>query len=641
MLNRLQPFAKLLLYLICGILAGKYLNVPFIGLVILSVLGLAISFFTHKKYYEYAQSERVFRFQFGMFLVFACIGVLLITVSKNTVLHLDASKEVKGLFQIQNIQVSTSGEQKVFGVLASGVINSTSIVNPVRVSLKLENKIGRQYFPDDVLWLEGTAQNYFQNTNPGGFDYRRYMQNQGYSFRIEPSHVQLYERPEFSLWRMAYEIRITLSKVLERNLQPKELGVAEALVLGQKQFLESETKQAYAGVGAMHILAVSGLHVGLVFLLFNQLLKPLLKVRYGKELHTIFIILIIILYAAITGFSPSVTRASVMFILLSLGMMLRRVDDKYNTIFASAFLMLLYDANLIFNVGFQLSYLAVFGIIYGYQKLFNCIEPKHWITTKIWSLICLAIVAQLATFPLGLCYFHQFPTYFLATNLVVIPAAFAVLFGGFILFASSLFSSFGFTSLELVLGWIYQKIVWLLNQFVEMLFQAPYGTMKDVQINLLQLFLLYSLIILLAIFITRISRVAYRLALVNVVILVGSYIHINYQVQSSSGFLVYQHNKTVFEVFEGKRSVCYCVEPSKNNSVYFYRMIADFNRVSGRNTETIQFSDAFKQKLKHCVVSNAEINSVRLEGCSIELHSEGTESIDTLSVKQAVLIELD
>mgnify|MGYP006073776691 FL=1 len=559
--------------------------------------GLFTALFFHFLYYKYSRSKRVMGFQLGVFLVFSSVGALLIHDAENEmgIKYLQYDTKFYANAVVTDVHLSDSSSTINISAL-NGYVGDSVFNNSFGAIIKDKKNEFLNVLPDDRIFIEGKAQKFFENTNPGAFNYREYMEENGNYLQIRANTIKILHRPKWSIWRAVYRVRNYLATMLESHLEIRETGVAQALVLGQKQFLEIETKQAFAGVGAMHILAVSGLHVGLVFLLFSWLLKPLISLPQGNAIHTILVITVIVCYAAITGFSPSVTRASLMFILISLGILLRRVGDTYNTIFASAFLMLIYQPKLLFNIGFQLSYIAVLGIIFIYPKLFKCLEPKRWITTKIWSLLCLALAAQLVTFPLGLYYFHQFPTYFFITNLVVIPAAFLVLFGGFALFFSNAFTELGFPIIEECIGRLLQKVIWLLNEFIEILYSFPYSSITQIEISLAHLFLLYLFILCAIIFLVYRKGFFLKAGFAMALMLCISFSLRKYEVLSSSGVLVYQYNVPVIEVFEGGKSRCYSGFIDTKKQIYFNRMIKGFNRQEVRHTDTIVKTKLLKWK---------------------------------------------
>ena len=585
---QLSPFSKLLPYLIFGIILNDTVRIDQAALWSILSIGIFTTIFFHFLFYKYSRPKRVIGFQLGVFLVFSCVGALLNNdvVNELGLKNKQFDHKIYANALVKDVHYSDSSSTINISIL-NGYIGDTVLGNSIGAIIKDKKNEFLNVLPDDQLFIEGKAHTFFENTNPGAFNYRDYMEENGNYLQISANTLKVLHRPNWSIWRLVYQVRNYLTNILKNHLEIRELGVAQALILGQKQFLEIETKQAFAGVGAMHILAVSGLHVGLVFLLFSALFKPLINLPNGNIIQTILVITVIVCYAAITGFSPSVTRASLMFILISLGIMLRRVGDTYNTIFASAFLMLIYQPKLLFNIGFQLSYIAVLGIIFIYPKLFKCLEPKLWITNKIWSLLCLALAAQLVTFPLGLYYFHQFPTYFFITNLVVIPAAFAVLFGGFALFFSNAFTELGFPIIENSLGWIFQKLVWLLNEFIEMLYSFPMSSITQIEISIVQLFYIYLIILCVIIFLIYRKGFFLTTGFAFALLLCISFSWRKFEVLSSSGVLIYQYNSPVIEVFEGKNSRCYAGFINPKKQIYFDRMIQDFNRNEGRFTDTL------------------------------------------------------
>jgi competence protein ComEC len=187
----------------------------------------------------------------------------------------------------------------------------------------------------------------------------------------------------------------------------------------------------------MHVLAVSGLHVGLIFLFLLWAFRFLNFVKGGKWLRLICISAILWMYALITGFSPSVQRAVTMFTFLLIAETLNRRNSIYNSIAASAFALLLVNPDILFAVGFQLSYAAVLSIVYFYPMLVKLLPAQQVVLQKPWQLLCVSLAAQIGTFPLSLYYFNQFPVYFWLSNFIVIPAAFILLCGTFLFFITS------------------------------------------------------------------------------------------------------------------------------------------------------------------------------------------------------------
>jgi competence protein ComEC len=276
--------------------------------------------------------------------------------------------------------------------------------------------------------------------NPEEFDYQRYLANQQIFHQhfvgTNPIEV-LGQNPSNPVLHKAYQLRSFYRDKLSENIAgEQEQSIVLALLLGIKDGLDHDLKEAFSAAGAMHILAVSGLHVGIIFLVLSSMFS-FLKTRGGKKGIFLFLLINLAalwLYALLAGASPSVLRASTMFSMILLTQSFSRKSNIYNSLALAAFVLLIYDPFLLFSVGFQLSFLAVFGIVFIQPKLSRLLVFDSWLMQKGWELTAVSIAAQLATFPLGLLYFHRFPNFFLISNLVVIPGAFAILFVGVFFF---------------------------------------------------------------------------------------------------------------------------------------------------------------------------------------------------------------
>jgi len=326
--------------------------------------------------------------------------------------------------------------------------------------------------------------------NPGQFDYQEYMRFHGiYESGYVPADqlVDLEINEGLFFMEIADRLRKRFLTVLKTSgLEEKQFPIASALVLGQREFLDPDTVRSYSSAGAMHVLAVSGLHVGIIYMVLNFLLKFLDRNKRSKIVKAIILLSILWIYAMITGLSPSVLRATTMFSFIIVASAMNRNTNVYNTIAASALLLLIIDPFLIMQVGFQLSYLAVLGIIYFQPKIANWFYFKNKPLNYVWQITSVSIAAQLATFPLGLLYFHQFPVYFIVSNLIVIPCAFVILGLGMLTIAT------GFSSM--ISGWfgyLMNKVIWILNGGVAWIESLPFSLIEGVAISVLGCWLLY------------------------------------------------------------------------------------------------------------------------------------------------------
>ncbi|MCF8461844.1 MAG: ComEC family competence protein [Flavobacteriales bacterium] len=347
--------------------------------------------------------------------------------------------------------------------------------------------------------------------NPNEFNYPRYLRFHDILFRgyvkAENWKSLSMGSPGFIGWFSDFRSKL-ISRFKEAGLEGDELAVASALILGHRTELDKDLLAAYAGSGATHVLAVSGLHVGIVYLILNGLLKFLEKYRYGRLLKTVLLIALLLGYAVLTGLSASVSRAAVMFVFVAIGKASNRDSNIFNTLAISAFFLLVYDPMMIMQVGFQLSYLAVIGIVVIHPLLFNLITIENRFWDWVWSISCVSIAAQIVTFPLGLLYFHQFPNLFLLSNLVVIPAATVILYLGFGLLV------FGLWEPALpICGFLLKWVILILNQVVVWIEQVPYSVLSGIDITTLEALMIYVIIIGLLVFIIREQRFGLYLSL--------------------------------------------------------------------------------------------------------------------------------
>ncbi|WP_082063817.1 ComEC/Rec2 family competence protein [Draconibacterium sediminis] len=322
----------------------------------------------------------------------------------------------------------------------------------------------KQLKPGSQIIFEQTPESIENRGNPYEFDYKSYLEKK-HIFRqvyLKSGNWKLtgYVNNTPLLW--AETIRDKLLKIYhEQEIGTKETEILSALTLGYKRDLDRETKRVFSSAGAMHVLAVSGLHVGIVFFAFSICFGFLQKQRFGRFLYVMLSISLLWCFAFITGLSPSVLRACTMFSLIIIAGNINRRANIYNTLAASTFLLLLVNPNNLFEVGFQLSYMAVFGIVYLQPRIAGLWTVKNKAGLFFWNLISVSIAAQIATFPLSAYYFNQFPTYFLLSNIVVIPAAMLLIPLGMGLLAFSKIPLLA-SSIAFAVKWIIKIVYFLL-----------------------------------------------------------------------------------------------------------------------------------------------------------------------------------
>lgn len=402
--------------------------------------------------------------------------------------------------------------------------------------------------------------------NPEEFDYRKYLAYNmifssdylaGDDWRLIDDEAVGF-RPKLSRLRMKL-----VGLLRDFGLSDDEVSVMSAMTMGYSDMLSDEIRHAYSSAGAMHILAVSGLHVGIIYGIIIFLLSFVRneKLNWLKVLITISLIW---LYALFTGLSPSVTRASLMFSIMSLGKLQKNSSGSLNAVFASMFILLLINPYNLVNIGFQLSYSAVIGIIILQPKLYAIFEVRNKVLDWIWSLTTVSVAAQLATAPLCFYYFHQFSNYFLLTNYVMIPISTIAIWTCFIFFAVS-WIPYVSTAVAYCLSWIAKAM----NFACLSIENLPFSTTQDIYLDAPQMLLLYAAIIMFATYFFFTKR--YRHLLVAMILcVIFSAIDLWQSVESNSQktLVVYNINKTTaINIIDGTDNIMFAnldsVQPEK------------------------------------------------------------------------------
>lgn len=363
-----------------------------------------------------------------------------------------------------------------------------------RVIVYVDKEIGRMPRYGEVWLVAGSPRPIDPPQNPGEFNYKRYLsyRNIEYQQYLRPFQRQILGTdPPNRITLAATVVNRWADSVLTHQIGSRpEFGVVNAMILGIRDDLDTDLYQAYSAAGAVHILSVSGLHVGILFAVLTFLLGFLIKRPRGKILMAALQLAILWFYALVTGFSPPVLRSAGMFTLLILANVSSRQQHLLNTLGASAFFILCFDPYALFSAGFQLSYLAVAGIGAWQSPLYQSLTFASKWANRLWELTAVALVAQLITFPLGVFYFHQFPTYFLLTNPVVIvlseillPLAMATLTFCWVPYLND------------SLGWVLQKTAWLLNYSVTQTAQLPGAAWDGLWLSPVAMLLLYAVIL--------------------------------------------------------------------------------------------------------------------------------------------------
>ena len=336
----------------------------------------------------------------------------------------------------------------------------------------------------DRLWVKASVRPTEPPKNPHTFDYRQYLhfQNMHYQAFVKNGDFGVVSSGQgHLLWRVAFRWREQLLAVLREYFPGQdEYAVASALLVGYKGDLSEELRTTYAETGSMHALAVSGTHVGLMYAAFLFVLQRIPwrgnTRRWGE---TALVLIGIWAFTLLTGATASVMRASVMFTCYLMGKAIRRTASIWNILGASAFLLLWVNPYFLFDAGFQLSYVAVAGIVTFYPVFQKAAPaPPKWAETG-WSILLIGVAAQLGTLPLSLYYFHQFPVYFWLAGWVVVIGGAVFLWSGSVLV---LLSAVAPLPAEW-LGWLLYQLLWGMNRAMQGIQHLPGSVVSGVWLS--------------------------------------------------------------------------------------------------------------------------------------------------------------
>jgi competence protein ComEC len=393
--------------------------------------------------------------------------------------------------------------------------------------------------------------------NPEAFDYRAYLRHKGIH------HQAFIKAGEWiTLERKVGNPLMTLTRQWSHNLldilaiylpSENEYSVGAAMLLGYRDNMNDDIKNAYANTGATHVMSVSGLHIGLVFLGVGLLLRLLPWRNQFMRFFKPFVMLSAVwLFALLTGAAPSALRAAFMFSLIIISQSLNREGSIYNAMAASAFCLLCYNPYLVMDVGFQLSYLAVAGIVYFQQKIYGLWYIENKLGDYLWKLSCVGLASQVTTFPLSIFFFHQFPVYFWLSGLIVVPAASLVIGLGSLLIVCHYWLGF----LSPLVGKLLLWVLYLMNGSLFLIQQLPAVLIEGIWAGGLVLVLLY-LVITLVIFAIQSERarwLVYALGLFSLVMVSTAFTNIRQQ--QDAAFVVYHSPKhTLIDVINGQSLV--------------------------------------------------------------------------------------
>ncbi len=583
---------KLTLCLVAGILIGHYFEfdtyIPlFTCLILITLLG----------YLFLKQTSRDSN-SFGVttLVTTICLGVLSVSLwqpknQENHYVHQNLQKEYLWKVKIREVLKSNSFSDRYVGNAFSmdeQKVSGKLVMNLYRDSATTKFKV------DDELLVFGKLSEVKPPLNPHQFDYQSYLSNLGIYHQLQLDNTNHFatEHSSKTIYGLAASIRNKIiSKLQKANFGKEELSIIQALLLGQRDDISQETYSNYKNAGAVHILAVSGLHIGILLLLLQFLLSPLERLPKGKTIKLIVLVLLLWCFALLAGFSASIVRAVTMFSFVAYALYLNRPSNTFNILALSMFtILLVINPTLLFQVGFQMSYAAVFAIVWIYPMLQRLWFPKNKIVRKIWQLLSVSVAAQLGVLPISLFYFHQFPALFFISNLLIVPALGLILGMGILTIVLAL--------LNMLPQWFaefYNSIIGLMNSIIEWVAQQEAFVFKNISFDATQLLLSYGIIISLLVLFTHIN---FKRAAVFLGCIIGFQLWIfytSYQTRNKQTLLLAHRSKNSVLLHQSG----YQLHVATSDSISASAIVKDYKVAEGiriLNFPALQNSYAWKNK---------------------------------------------
>lgn len=493
MLNKELPFLRTGIPLCLGIISGLYIK-P--GIIFLSFsLAFLITGFLLSLFYNKKPVNKIYGYSLSLSL-FLC-GNLLYRVEKKSLSDLD---HVSSIFHCSVADYPEENENSYRIILKLHSRIQECGGQPLRGSLlvyfRKEPGI-TSLLPGDLLSIRLTPNQIVNRGNPNEFDYRFYMENHGIKYYCfaDVNDILSHSAPERRNFKhRALIIREKLIAMYrERGVTSNNLPLVAAITLGERSMLEAHQKEIFIKAGIMHIMAVSGLHAGILSLfVFNILFFMRRKFRI---LRTMITIMFLWFFAFVTGLTPSVMRATLMFSFLHTGKLMKRNINNLNSVLASAFILILIRPSVIFDAGFLLSYSAVISIICFVQDFYNKLNGRTWIVDKIWKSAAVTIVAQAGTLALTISLFNRFPVWFILTNVIIVPVSSALIISGCLILLT-----YPIKFISQPLAVFLNQLTWLTEKLTEKASELPLSTIENIGMGNIESFLFYIVIFIILLF---------------------------------------------------------------------------------------------------------------------------------------------
>lgn len=565
------PFVRLLLPFLLGIVVAHNLS----GSLFFSlfIFLLSIIFFLNSSFSNLYDKYRLIWLKgIAIQLLFFSLGELIFFLKhyENPV-DSNAWKNHE-YFALVRLEEPPSEKQKSWKVTASiryisGSENIRLKKSYIILHFRKESAISKLKFGSLILFRKGLKE--IKNTgNPGCFNLKSYCDFQHIYSEVflEPEDWKLIKfRDVQPVKGWLFSMRQKIISILRLYINgERERGLAEALLIGFREDLDRDLVQSYSHTGVVHIIAISGLHLALIYAMLQWALRWMPDKNYGHWLKPILLISSLWIFSFLCGSSPSVLRSAMMFSFLILGKMGSKSSSVYNSLALSAFFLLCIEPAWLWDPGFQLSFGAVLSIVIYMKPIYQAIHFHNRILDMIWKSISVTLAAQILTTPITIFFFHQYPVYFLPTNLVAVPFSSALLILEIFVCAISWLPSFATMG-----GWLLSTGILWMNEFVVFMEKLPGSVWEGLSINVAQTILFYISIICISylIFLKSADFVFPALSSLLAIAFIRAFSFWNSYRQSS--IIVYDlpHAQAI-EIIHGRKSLCFLDSVAQTNTIW-------------------------------------------------------------------------
>ncbi|HET8829341.1 MAG TPA: ComEC/Rec2 family competence protein [Pelobium sp.] len=589
-------------------------EVPFLRLVVFFILGITISisqnlapnFVVQFIFYcacglsifsaiFYQRSQLYLKRGFtGLLIYFTTLmaGVVITNQHKelNHVNHF-SNLNANELLAVVNESPKVKGDIARFTVKVKANVNDKNIIastGKLLVALRFDStkNLGLNY--GDLIVLKSKYQTTEPSYNFAEFNYRRFLsfQNIYHQTFINQKQIAILDTNKGNpLIAFALKFREQQVAKIKHYLEDNNArAVASTLVLGYRETLDRDLMTTYSNTGTMHVLSVSGMHVAIVAALLNFLLGFMNRRKKLRIIKAVIIISLVWFYALVTGLAPSITRAAIMISFVIIARTKSRSVNIFNVLGVSAFMILLYDPFSLVNVGFQLSYIAVGGLIYLYPKISLWYKPENKILKAIWAVMAVSIAAQIATAPLSLFYFHQFPVYFILSNVFIVVPATLIMYSGFafLLLASIL------PEVQIV-AFVLEQIILFTNTGLQYIEAIPHANVTQVWLNKYEVILFYCLVISIIFSLKNLKFLRLSVVFLTLFIMSISFKKLQHVQQKNVNFFALRKNTAV--AFVKGRSAVVLTDLHKEDLTYLFSVKPYLDSCQVNNIQFLSMSE--------------------------------------------------